>query len=168
MRAAGLRSLIAGSAVLGAIAFGASVGEAASIAAVDEGTQTVAAVGRKSVSISNNGGGYVIQFALKVAEYRDAGTLVKFSGRCDSSCTLFLSLPQNQICLNPGAYFRFHSPSGANARAIRVAQSFMMKKYPGWVRNWIHQQGGLSRQLIKMDYAYASGFIPSCAAVALR
>jgi hypothetical protein len=168
MRAAGLKSFIVGSAVLGAVAFGASVGEAASTAADGEGTQTVAAIGRKSVSISNNGGGYVVQFALKVAEYRDAGTLVKFSGRCDSSCTLFLSLPENQICLNPGAYFRFHAPSGPNARAIRVAQSFMMNKYPGWVRNWIHQQGGLSKRLIKMDSAYAGRFVASCETVALR
>ena len=42
-----------------------------------------------------------------------------------------------------------------------------MKKYPDWVRNWIEVQGGLSSRLIKMDYAYASRFIPSCAAVAL-
>ncbi len=153
MQTAGFKSFLFGCAVLGAINLGS------------DGTQ--AATGN-SVSITNNGGGVVVQYALKVAEYRDAGTLVKFSGRCDSSCTLFLSLPQNQICINPGAYFRFHSPSGANARAIRVSQSFLMKKYPGWVRNWIQVQGGLSKRLIKMDHAYASRFIPSCDRVALR
>ena len=132
------------------------------------GSASLGAAASNSVSISNNSGGVIVQYVLKAAAYEEAGTLVKFSGRCDSSCTLFLSLPQKQTCISPGAYFRFHSPSAKNARAIRVAQAFLMKKYPGWVRNWIYGQGGLSKQLIKMDYAYASRFIASCDRVALR
>ena len=123
---------------------------------------------RKSVSIFNNSGGKIILFALKVAEYRDAGTLVKFSGRCDSACTLFLSLPKQQTCINPGAYFRFHAPSARSSRAERKAQTFMMAKYPDWVRSWIHGKGKLSHQLFRMDYAYASQFIPRCGIIALR
>jgi hypothetical protein len=143
--------------------FGCSI-----LGAVSAGCGATQAASTNSVSISNNGGGVVVQFALKVAEYEEAGTLVKFSGRCDSSCTLFLGLPQRQTCINPGAYFRFHSPSAKNARATRTAQAFMMQKYPDWVRNWIQVQGGLSSRLIKMDYAYASRFIPSCEKLALR
>ena len=123
---------------------------------------------RKSVSIFNNSGGMIVVFALKVAEYRDAGTLVKFSGRCDSACTLFLSLPKEQTCINPGAYFRFHAPSARSSRSERSAQTFMMGKYPDWVRSWIQEKGGLSHQLFRMDYAYASQFIPGCGVVALR
>jgi hypothetical protein len=123
---------------------------------------------RKSVSIINNSGGMIVLFALKVAEYRDAGTLVKFSGKCDSACTLFLSLPKQQTCINPGAYFRFHAPSARSSRSERSAQAFMMTKYPDWVRSWIHEKGGLSHQLFRMDYAYASRFIPDCDVVALR
>jgi hypothetical protein len=123
---------------------------------------------RKSVSIINNSGGVIVLFALKVAEYRDAGTLVKFSGRCDSACTLFLSLPKQQTCINPGAYFRFHAPSARSSRAERSAQAFMMGKYPDWVRSWIQGKGGLSSRLFRMEYAYASRFIPSCEVVALR
>ena len=123
---------------------------------------------RKSVSIFNNSGGVIVLFALKVAEYRDAGTLVKFSGRCDSACTLFLSLPKQQMCIGPGAYFRFHAPSARSSRSERSAQAFLMTKYPDWVRSWIQGKGGLSSRLFKMDYAYASRFIPSCEVVALR
>jgi hypothetical protein len=123
---------------------------------------------RKSVSIFNNSGGMIVLFALKVAEYRDAGTLVKFSGRCDSACTLFLSLPKQQTCINPGAYFRFHAPSARSSRSERSAQAFMMGKYPDWVRSWIQEKGGLSNQLFRMDYAYASRFIPGCEVIALR
>jgi len=64
---------------------------------------------RKSVSIFNNSGGKIVLFALKLAQYRDAGTLVRFSGRCDSACTLFLSLPKQQTCISPGAYFAVFS-----------------------------------------------------------
>jgi len=123
---------------------------------------------RKSVSISNNSGGMIVQFAVKLAEYRDAGTLIKFSGRCDSACTLFLSLPKQQTCIKPGAYFRFHAPSARSSRSERSAQAFMMTKYPDWVRSWIQAKGGLSSRLFKMDYAYASRFIPNCEVVALR
>src|SRR6185436_855262 len=105
---------------------------------------------RKSVSIFNNSGGKIVLFALKLAEYRDAGTLVKFSGRCDSACTLFLSLPKQQTCINRGAYFRFHAPSARSSRSERSAHAFMMTKYPGWVRSWIQEKGGLSRQLFRM------------------
>ena len=123
---------------------------------------------RKSVSIFNNSGGMIVLFALKVAEYRDAGTLVKFAGRCDSACTLFLSLPKEQTCIKPGAYFRFHAPSARSSRSERLAQTFMMGKYPDWVRSWIQEKGGLSNQLFRMDYAYASQFIPGCEVIALR
>jgi hypothetical protein len=123
---------------------------------------------RKSVSIFNNSGGAIVLFALKLAEYRDAGTLVKFSGRCDSACTLFLSLPKRQTCISPGAYFRFHAPSARSSRSKRSAQAFMMTKYPDWVRSWIHGKGGLSHQLFRMNYDYASRFIPSCGVISLR
>lgn len=132
------------------------------------GSASISAAGSNSVSISNNSGGVVVEYALKAAAYEDEGTLVRFTGRCDSSCTLFLSLPKKQTCIGPSAYFRFHSPSGGNARAVRVSQAFMMKKYPDWVRNWIYEQGGLSRRLVTMDYAYASRFISSCEKLALR
>ena len=95
---------------------------------------------RQSVSIFNNSGGKIVLFALKLAEYRDAGTLVKFSGRCDSACTLFLSLPKQQTCINRGAYFRFHAPSARSSRSERSVQA-----------SWIGRNGGLSRQLFRMD-----------------
>jgi hypothetical protein len=120
-----------------------------------------------SVSISNNSGGMIALFALHVAEFREAGTFIEFSGRCDSACTLFLSLPEDQTCVSPGAYFRFHAPSARSSRAARMAQTFMMDQYPDWVRSWIAEKGGLSHQLFTMDYAYASHFIPSCENIAL-
>ena len=116
----------------------------------------------KSVSISGNSGGRIVHYALRVAQYRSSNTLVRFAGRCDSACTLYLGLPGHQTCIAKGAFFRFHAPSARNPRAQRAAQSYLMQKYPGWVRSYISSRGGLGRKLVTMDYRYASQFIRSC------
>ncbi len=116
----------------------------------------------KSVSIFSNSGGSIGKFALQSAQFRKSQKLVRFTGRCDSACTLYLALPAKQMCVAPGAFFRFHAPVHANARAARFAQTYMMRKYPGWVRGWIRSNHGLTRNLITMDYRYASRFIRTC------
>ncbi len=121
-----------------------------------------------TVSIANNSGGNIAVFALAASEYLSFGTRVKFDGRCDSACTLFLGLPSRQTCINRGAFFRFHAPTGVSARSERIAQKYLMRKYPRWVKAWINQQKGLSRNLITMDYSYASRFIQTCDAIASR
>jgi hypothetical protein len=113
-------------------------------------------------TIYSNPGGRIIDFALQSAKYRESGKLVKFAGQCDSACTLFLGLPRNQMCVAPGASFRFHAPVSANARAALKAKQYLLRKYPGWVRSYIAQRGGLTRNLITMDYAVASRYLPSC------
>ncbi len=118
--------------------------------------------GLSSVSIRGNSGGMIGSFALQAAKYRGSGTLVKFSGRCDSACTLFLGLPKSQMCISRGAYFRFHAPTHPSAHAASVAKKYMMRKYPGWVKNWIGNRKGLTQRLITMDYQYASRFIRTC------
>jgi hypothetical protein len=121
-----------------------------------------------TVIISNNSGGNIASFALNAADYRNSGALIKFNGRCDSACTLYLGLPSRQTCISQGAYFRFHSPHSASARSVKLAQAYLMQKYPGWVRSWISRNNGLSSNLITMDYSYASKFIRPCSAVASR
>jgi hypothetical protein len=121
-----------------------------------------------SVSIANNSGGNIAVFALAAADYLSVGTLVKFDGRCDSACTLFLGLPSKQTCINQGAYFRFHAPLGVSAKSEKIAHAYLMRKYPGWVRSWITSQNGLTRSLITMDYSYASKFIKPCDGIASR
>lgn len=115
-----------------------------------------------SISISGDRGGYVVVYALRMLKLKESGKPVQFRGRCDSACTLYLALPARQVCVTPKTTFRFHMPYGASASGNRFAASYMLRSYPGWVRNWIRSKGGLSSKTISMNYAYASKFLPSC------
>ena len=114
------------------------------------------------VEVQEDSGGRVIDYAIRMFELRDSRKEVRFEGRCDSACTLFLGLPKDQTCIGPGAYFRFHAPSAPSAKDFDAVQSFMMRKYPSWVRSWLTGQGGLSGQLVTMDYAYAHRYMRTC------
>ena len=114
------------------------------------------------ITIRNDNGGYVISYAVRMKKWRDSGTVVRFAGHCDSACTIFLALPRDQTCITRGTTFRFHSPAAASQRGRGVAQDYLMKTYPDWVRTWIVGRGGLSRRLITMDYDYARRFLRPC------
>jgi hypothetical protein len=116
----------------------------------------------EAVEIGNDTGGYVAEYALRLYEMKEARQRVKFVGVCDSACTLFLALPAQQTCITEGAYFRFHAPSAPSASAAAAVATYMMRKYPQWVRTWIAAQGGLSDRLATMTYAYAQNFIRTC------
>ena len=114
------------------------------------------------VTISEDRGGHVILYALRMRKWLEKGTQVRFAGKCQSACTLYLGLSQEQTCITNGATFGFHSPYGVTAGANRVAQNYMMRSYPDWVRLWIDGKGGLTRQIKTMPYDYASIFLKPC------
>lgn len=116
------------------------------------------------VTIGNERGGYVVDYAARVLKLQESNAEVRFTGRCGSACTLYLALPQDQTCIAHGASFRFHAPSATSQYARRAAETYMLKTYPEWVTAWIDAQGGLSRKLMTMDYSYASQFLRPCEA----
>jgi hypothetical protein len=117
---------------------------------------------RNYFTVRNSHGGNVARFAIRAAQLQKKGTTVKFAGRCDSACTLYLGLPRSQTCITRGASFRFHAPVTRSGKSSMAAHRFMYASYPGWVRSWISSKGGMTRRLITMDYAYASNFLPQC------
>lgn len=122
----------------------------------------------RAVSIGSDRGGYVINYGLRMLRWRQNGTKVRFSGRCQSACTLYLGLASRQTCISPGASFSFHLPYGASSRGNKIARDFMMRNYPGWVKSWIRSRGGLSGSMKTMGYGYASRFIKPCGSVVAR
>jgi hypothetical protein len=120
-----------------------------------------------AVSVSGDNGGNIAQYLLRTEAYRETQTQVSIEGRCDSACTLYLSLSPEQICIEQHAYFRFHTPIANSQGVQRMATLVMMEHYPDWVKDWIFQQGGLTRHFKTMDYAYASQFIQPCTELAV-
>lgn len=114
------------------------------------------------VTIRGDRGGVMLKYALRVKKLERRGSLVRLGGRCDSACTLYLGMPSKQVCLLPGATFRFHKPYGSTKRNNQVAADFMMRNYPSWVRAWINSKGGLTRGLKTMRYDYAVKHIRPC------
>ncbi|AHM03581.1 hypothetical protein roselon_01190 [Roseibacterium elongatum DSM 19469] len=104
----------------------------------------------------------MIEYARRANIARATGATVQFRGRCQSACTMYLSLPRANTCIMPGASFTFHAAYGATSDMNRWATRYMLDRYPSWVRAWISANGGLSQRLLRMDYSYASRFIPTC------
>ncbi len=130
---------------------------------VGTATMAIAAPWQSNVyTVRNDPGGYVIDYALKMRKMERSGREIRFHGRCDSACTLFLALPKTQACVSRGAAFGFHLPMGESARGNRVAANFMLNTYPAWVRNWLAANGGLTTRLKVMRFDYASRHMPEC------
>ena len=104
----------------------------------------------------------IAKYALAVKKAERENRFVRFVGRCDSACTLYLSLSAKRTCVGPRSSFGFHLPYGVSPRAVAVARDYMLGRYPAWVRNWIRNNGGLSSRLKTMPYSYARRFIPEC------
>jgi hypothetical protein len=117
---------------------------------------------KQVVTVGNERGGYVVDYAIRMMKLQQNNTPVRFTGRCDSACTLYLALPPDQTCIARGASFRFHAPRASRQRASRAARAYMLNTYPEWVTTWIDAKGGLSGRLMTMDYSYASQHLRRC------
>ncbi|MGH6907392.1 MAG: hypothetical protein ACREDX_05980 [Aestuariivirga sp.] len=118
--------------------------------------------GPQILTIRNDHGGAVVDYAVQAIKLRENGAKLRFAGRCDSACTMYLSLPRSQTCITPYASFGFHAPSAATSKASYLAQEYLLKTYPDWVKSWIASKGGLSKEITTMNYAYASQFMDRC------
>jgi hypothetical protein len=117
---------------------------------------------QNQIVIADEHGGSVVDYALQMLTWRERGISLRFTGRCDSACTLYLALPYEQTCVAAGASFRFHAPTAETEISAKLALNYMTHNYPHWVNSWIEAMGGLSDRLITMDYEYARQFMRSC------
>jgi hypothetical protein len=115
-----------------------------------------------TVTIGNDKGGYVVDYALRTARWEATSTQVRFAGHCQSACTLYLALPAGQICILPGASFTFHTPVSSRHRVREAATEYLLNKYPNWVIAWLDTHGGLSPHELAMGYQYASQYLRPC------
>jgi len=82
-------------------------------------------------------GGRTTDFAADVQKYRQSGELFRIMGRCQSACTMFLSLPN--ACVEPSARLLFHA-----AKTPR-GTSDMINSYNGKLRAYLTANGVMER-----------------------
>ncbi|MGX5849335.1 hypothetical protein ACWGTO_19895 [Mesorhizobium sp. PL10] len=117
-------------------------------------------------TVGDNPGGQIVNFALHIAKLRAADEPVSFEGACDSACTLYLSLPVEQLCVTPHASFGFHLPFGVGARQNAIAANYLISQYPDWVRQWIDEHGGLTHTIVRMEADEVAKHLPLCGVLA--
>lgn len=112
------------------------------------------------VYINNDVGGDVNQFIAKYDSLRAVGTRVVLSGYCNSACTMVLSLPRNQVCVQPGAVLGFHAAFlHLEAPEItRQGTALMATHWTPAVRRWFYSKP-LS---LELRMRKASDFFPPC------
>ena len=114
------------------------------------------------VTITADHGGEIARYAIKLNQIKESNHSVRFAGKCESACTLYLSLSPEKVCVTPGASFGFHLPFGVSTRQVDIARAYLMDHYPDWVLYWIAAKGGLTSRLKVMPYTYVRHFLPDC------
>ena len=114
------------------------------------------------VQVRHDRGGNVIEYMRDVTRLRMSATRVEISGRCDSACTLLLSLPPELLCIRDNANFGFHKAYGASRDMNEWATDMMWKSYPIWVKDWLKARGGMRDGVIRMGYSRASAHLREC------
>jgi hypothetical protein len=96
-----------------------------------------------ATTIRADNGGSVPEYAAMIADYRATGQKVRITGRCNSSCTMLLALPD--VCVSRNARLGFHGPS-SQFYGIRLAPAeferwsqIMADHYPATIRAWFMQ-----------------------------
>jgi hypothetical protein len=114
------------------------------------------------IVIRGDRGGSVLKYYLRIQYLIRSNLPVIVDGACMSACTLYLSIPIEQICITKRASFSFHKPYGAGPHGNQEAEAFMLRQYPRWVINWIKRVGGLTKSLKTMQNYYARHFMRAC------
>lgn len=95
------------------------------------------AASAKPVVIGDDGGGNIHTFEMWYNRLRDSGVPVILRGVCDSACTIVLSLPHDQVCVERTASLGFHLASYGDVAAPSTTGAMIRRWYPEAVRNWL-------------------------------
>jgi hypothetical protein len=117
---------------------------------------TLATIALGALVITNDPGGYVVDYAHKAETYK--AREIRIMGTCASACTIYLGNPR--VCVGPKARLKFHAASGG--RAGEFANIYMFKRYPPGVRAWLLKRGGLTHKVLTLSGPDLHKLIRSC------
>ena len=125
------------------------------------------ALARAEVRILSSPGGQVGPFLDLFEEVNRSGERVVIDGPCLSACTLVLSMvPSERICVTRRAVLGFHAARSVDRRGRTYAEPeasrLVLDAYPGPVRSWIIQRGGLTSRLLLLRGRELATMFRSC------
>lgn len=110
------------------------------------------------IVIHDNRGGNVVQMIARRNELEASGRPVRITGRCNSACTMLITLPN--ACLDPDASVGFHAPRLPGTEIIPpIVDQLMAMHYRGgilerWNAEWRHSlkiQRISAREYVRLD-----------------
>jgi hypothetical protein len=84
-------------------------------------------------------GGKFTRFDPVVAEYNQTGAPFRIVGRCNSACTLFLSI--RNVCIERNAIFGFHAGNDGKGNISLSATRHMQNAYNPKLRRFVIENG---------------------------
>ena len=122
---------------------------------------------RADVRILSSPGGQVGPFLDLFEQVNKSGERVVIDGPCLSACTLVLSMvPSERICVTRRAVLGFHAARSIDRRGRTYAEpeasKLVLDAYPGPVRSWIVQHGGLTSRLLLLRGRDLAAIYRSC------
>jgi hypothetical protein len=88
-------------------------------------------------SVGYGGGGRFSRFDPVVDQYNQSGERFRITGRCQSACTLFLSI--RNVCIEPSAQLLFHAGSGSGGQTSSNSRSHMLSAYNEKLRTYLQE-----------------------------
>jgi len=116
----------------------------------------------ETVTIITDGGGDLIAYIARANQYRKDGTKVAIIGSCASACTVFLGLPQGQVCVDRQAWIGFHQTSSVKPQPEAVRASYddlLWQQYPDEIKRAV---GRLTPNLTWLRGREIIPAIPQC------
>ena len=109
-----------------------------------------------TITVGDDRGGFLNFYIEKTERFRRSGERVRIMGRCDSACTLYLSLPR--VCVGPNARLGFHQASRPDGNPI------LLSYYPRPIRDWLDSVGGLPpfSSLVVLQGEALRRLVPPC------
>jgi hypothetical protein len=120
-------------------------------------TFAVGAARAETIDVDDSHGGSVAEYNARWSGLAARGVNVRIVGPCQSACTVLLGhIPRSRICVTPAASFGFHLAHRQDATAT------LWGAYPGDIRKWIDQHGGLSANFIWMSAPDTYRYFKKC------
>ena len=122
-----------------------------------------AASASAEVRITWHTGGNTDEYTRRVDALRRSGERVVIDGRCDSACTLHLTLPRQQVCVTGRAAFTFHALADSQTGLPRLRETQdLFRAYPQPIQSWISQHGGLTHVPVTLNGNAMLRILPRC------